>query len=206
MSSYHADLFPSNARQSRNHLFRPTLVWAPNWAIVFLRFPVLSRSTDPPPRPWIACEFALIDLDSGRAFPGPPLSAGAKSSRRSLSRVSRSWAPRLLIGTCAHHSARQYGRRRPRRGIRSATPPASSPSAIPCRRGWTRTHGHRSMRSVCLAARLPTVTVVIAASRVGWFAYFGCLHPIARRTTLKGRPDGHPAKIRQVEFAVRCRM
>ena len=126
MSSYHADLFPSNARQSRNHLFRPTLVWAPNWAIVFLRFPVLSRSTDPPPRPWIACEFALIDLDSGRAFPGPPLSAGAKSSRRSLSRVSRSWAPRLLIGTCAHHSARQYGRRRSRWGIRSATPSASS--------------------------------------------------------------------------------
>jgi hypothetical protein len=46
-----------------------------------------------------------------------------------------------------------------------------------------------------------TDTVVIAASRVHWFADFGCLHPIARRTTPKGRPEGHPAKIQHVEFA-----
>jgi len=48
---------------------------------------------------------------------------------------------------------------------------------------------------------VPTDTVVVAASGVRWFADFGCLHPIARRTTPKGRPEGHPAKIRHVEFA-----
>ena len=52
----------------------------------------------------------------------------------------------------------------------------------------------------------PFDAVVIAASRVRWFADFGCLHPIARRTTPKGRREGRPAKIQHVEFAAERRM
>ena len=51
-----------------------------------------------------------------------------------------------------------------------------------------------------------TDTVVIAASRVRWFADFGVSAPIARRPTPKGRPKGQPARIQHVEFAVGRRM
>ena len=75
MSSHHADLFPTNARQSGNHLFRLTLVWALRWAIVLRDFRYLLVLQARHLGLGYLGKFAMAYLGFGRASPAPPLSA-----------------------------------------------------------------------------------------------------------------------------------
>jgi len=60
--------------------------------------------------------------------------------------------------------------------------------------------------SVAPGCAVTTDTVVIAASRVRRFADLECLQPLRASDNPKGRREGHPAMIQNVEFAVWSRM
>ena len=152
-------------------------------------------------------EFAMAYLGSGTASPAPP----------SLAEVD-------VIGPLAVAGVPQLSATLADRHLRPPLGPPVSPSSAPGGEYVPPLHPGlaQQVRSVVVVSepvRMVTVevhpfdavgvpgcavttdTVVIAASRGRWFADFGCRHPIARRPTPKGRPEGHPATSHHVEFA-----